>query len=214
VDKKLSENEKEFLTDKMSIDLVHLEEKINSLELKGDKALVNYIISSFISSVNKCNGKQYISDTFERAVESIVFGGELYCFLDTLRHAFNSFVAGGLYDLYIYQEREQWYPKITLSSELKPNDIVKLPMFFDIYRGCDESELYNKQYGQSWSRSLDVAKEFAYTHYVSQSWYKKADRCILTTKIARNIVLFSMQSSHEKEIVPVIKKLINVQLIS
>ncbi len=107
VDKKLKleENEKDFLTDKMSIDLVHLEEKINSLELNRYKSLVNYTISGFISSVNKCNAKKGISDVFDKAVESIVFGGELYCFLDTLRHAFNSFVAGGLYDLYIYQER-------------------------------------------------------------------------------------------------------------
>lgn len=46
---------------------------------------------------------------------------ENYEILDSLRHTFTSFIIGGLYNLYVHQSNEPWYPKIVLKSELKPN---------------------------------------------------------------------------------------------
>lgn len=136
---------------------------------------------------------------------------EIYEILDSLRHAFTLFLSGGLYDLYVYKSNESWYPKIVLKSELKLNDISGLSSSIIIYRGCNVSEFNIKKYGQSWSTSIEVAREFAYQHYASEAWYEKEKRCVLKAVVKKEAVFFSNQSNYEKEIAVDISKLTSVQ---
>ena len=135
----------------------------------------------------------------------------VYQVLDALRHAFVSYAYNGLHQLYTRQENEGWYPKIILTEILKPNDIGSLDEVIKIYRGCGKSEFINKKFGQAWTTSLKVAKDFAYVHYEGQDWFNKDTRNVLVTKYSRDDVLFSNQSV-EFEVVVNVNKLDNVQI--
>lgn len=194
----------------MSIDIDWLEQEFNSSGIRQFKQILESFISNAINLIERQNSKEEILKLFESSIASNK-GKELYEIIDSLRHAFTSYVSGGLFDLYVYQSNESWYPKIVLKSELKPNDISVLPNSIDIYRGCDVSELSSKIYGQSWSASIEVANEFAYQHYNSQPWYKKDKRCVLKATIKKENIFFSRQNHYEKEIAVNIEKLVHVQ---
>ncbi len=192
---------------RMSIDANWLEHELTSLNKKFD---IESFISNLVCSARSKNAKEQIACNFDLVAASGL-DNKTYEIFDSLRHAFTSYISGGLYDLYIYQSNEAWYPKIVLTHELKPNDIRELPDSIEIYRGCDISELNINNYGQSWSTSIEIAKEFAFQHYSSQSWYKKDKRCVLKATIKKEDVLFSRQNHHEKEIAVNIEGLFNVQ---
>ncbi|MGK3127977.1 hypothetical protein ACCW76_02135 [Pantoea sp. C8B4] len=113
---------------------------------------------------------------------------------DSLRHAFSNYAAGGMHQLYTCQEKEEWYPEILLDEILRPNDIDELNEKITLYRGCDESELNNRHFGQSWTTSLGVAKAFAYIHYAQQTWFDKSKRVVIQTIIDKENVFFSRQT--------------------
>ena len=191
----------------MSIDVSWLENELAS----SDKIKnIDAYITNLINSAKSKDAKTKISECFKSTTADISCK-KSYEILDSLRHAFNSFVSGGLYDLYIYQSNESWYPKIILRQELKPNDIASLPKLIVIYRGCEISEHLDEKYGQSWSISKNVAAEFAYQHYSSQPWFNKNNRCILKAEIKKEDVYFSRQNHHENEIAVNTENLINVQ---
>jgi len=200
----------EFLSNSLSFDQTWLENEFSSPELITYKSILELYISNLIGCLGGNNPKEDILSCFNLKVESIK-DERLYEVFDSMRHAFTSYASGGLYDLYIYQSNESWYPKIVLKSELKPNDILDLPSKLVIYRGCNGIELATGKYGQSWSTNFEVAEEFAYQHYNSQSWYKKENRCILKASVSRCDVFFSRQNHHEKEVSVNTEKLINVQ---
>lgn len=161
-----------FLSNNLSIDIDWLEQELNAPNIIKFKQIFDSFIYNAINLIERENPEKEILKLFESSLTSNN-DKKLYEIIDSLRHAFTSYVSGGLFDLYVYQSNESWYPKIVLKSELKPNDISDLPSYIDVYRGCDISELNSKIYGQSWSRSIEVAKEFAYKHYNSQPWYEK-----------------------------------------
>lgn len=72
-------------------------------------------------------------------------------------------------------------------------------------------QVISNKYGQSWSTSIQIAKEFAYQYYAHQPWHKKEKRCVLQVTIRKEAVLFSKQSHYEKEVAVNTKKLFNVK---
>ncbi len=209
----LKERDRDFLSKEMSIDIDWLEQEFNSPDLVDSKQMLESYVSNLICATRNDN-QEKILEQFKAVVTPMGDKTENYEILDSLRHAFTSFAKGRLFDLYVYQENDSWYPKIVLKSELKPNDINNLPNSIDIYRGCNISEFDSKEYGQSWSTSEEVAKEFAYTHYASYPWYIKEERCILTATIKKEDVFFSRQDHYEKEIAIDVRKIDNVQKCS
>lgn len=205
----MKKEDKVFLRQNMSIDVDWLEREFKSSKLLVTRMTIESFISNLVCSMKSRNPKKNILVIFEAVTSSSK--DENYEIFDSLRHAFTTFASGGLYDLYIYQSNESWYPKIVLSSELKPNDISELSGHIDIYRGCNISEFDGNIYGQSWSTSKQVATEFAYQHYASQPWYEKDKRCILKATIKKEDIFFSRQNHYEKEIAVNTKKLIHVQ---
>lgn len=204
--------DKDFLSQNMSIDVDWLEDEFNSSDLAVSKQILEVFISNLVCSMSDENPKMRILEIFNAATP-LDERTENYEILDSLRHAFKVYACGGLRDLFIYQSNESWYPKIVLKSELRPNDISDLPSSIDIYRGCDNSEFNSKKYRQSWSTSIQVAEAFAYENYASQSWYEEGNRCLLRARIEKEDVFFSRQNDHEKEVVVDIKKLTNVQKV-
>lgn len=194
----------------MSIDVDWLELELDSPELISSKNGVESFISELVGSINSKNPGQKIFKYFEVATP-LNEKTKNYEVFDSLRHVFSVFISGGLYDLYTHQSNEGWYPKIALDSELTPNDISDLPSSIEIYRGCDISEFTSNKYGQSWSTSIQIAKEFAYQYYAHQSWYKKENRCVLQVTIRKEVVFFSRQNHYEKEIAVNTRKLVNVK---
>jgi hypothetical protein len=206
----LKKSDSDFLSNNLSIDIDWLEQELNSPKIIQFKQILGLFISSAIDLLGKNNSEKEILELFKLSIASND-NEKLYEIIDSLRQAFTSYASGGLFDLYIYQSNESWYPKIVLKSVLKPNDISVLSSSIDVYRGCDISEFNSKRYGQSWSTSIEVAKKFAYQHYDSQPWYKKEKRCVLKATIKKESVFFSRQNHYEKEIAVNIEKLSNVQ---
>ncbi|UOA07147.1 hypothetical protein [Methylobacter sp. S3L5C] len=206
----MKKSDSDFLSNNLSIDIDWLVQELNSPKIIQFKQILGLFISSAIDLLGKNNSEKEILELFKLSIASNN-NEKLYEIIDSLRQAFTSYASGGLFDLYIYQSNESWYPKIVLKSVLKPNDISVLSSSIDVYRGCDISEFNSKRYGQSWSTSIEVAKKFAYQHYNSQPWYKKEKRCVLKATIKKESVFFSRQNHYEKEIAVNIEKLSNVQ---
>jgi len=129
---------------------------------------------------------------------------------DALRHSFSCYAYNGLHQLYTRQENESWHPKITLVNRLEPNDIDSLDEELKIYRGCDVGEFNKELYGQAWTTSLNVARDFAFKHYQYQQWFKEENRIVVETIYSRDDLLFSDQSI-EFEVVVDIEKLGDVR---
>ncbi|MDD2741655.1 MAG: hypothetical protein PHV02_05240 [Rhodocyclaceae bacterium] len=195
----LSESVLNLLSEKMYIDTQHLEEKIQSEPLIAHS---NYsIIAINELGVAVINGKsRHEVNKIFIGLNSSSICEHLYDFLDSVRHALSSFAEGGIHSLYVYQANEAWYPKVVLRHVIQPNDIHTLKDIIPVFRGCDLSEFENQRFGQAWSTSVDVAREFANQHYLSQHWFNKKNRTVLAANIKKYNVYYSNQQKHEREI--------------
>jgi hypothetical protein len=195
----------DFLATEMCIDTKELIDKISGLECEAHIIDIYKIISDFFAALKKEAAEEEIQKIF-LSYEHLFNHGAAYAIIDPLRHVFDGFAYGGLHQIYTRQENEAWYPKIRLSRELKPNDIATLDEVVIIYRGCSTSEYTSKEYGQSWSTSKDVAKQFSHAHYQNQPWFKPENRIVLQSTIFRSAIFYSKQDC-EFEIV------VNVNLL-
>ena len=177
-----------FISENMNIKYSSIEEKLKEPEFNDYKQMIEESISKFIFAINKYEksgdkhdiysltqnrAEKYINDYAEKI--SLEVRSEYVCqIIDTLRHAFSSYAYDGLHQLYTRQENEDWYPKIILKGILKPNDIHTLDDEIELYRGCDIDEYNNQSYGQAWTTSLEIAKMFAFKHYVGQPWFENS----------------------------------------
>ena len=125
--------------------------------------------------------------------------------LDALRYAFVSYAFNGLHQLYPRQENQCRGPKIILNEVLTPNDISSLNQEVKLYRGCDIGEHKRGRYGQAWTTSLKVTKDFAFIHYQGQQWFDTKYRVVLETIYSRDDILFSDQSVEFEVVVDVSK---------
>ncbi len=197
------------MKEKMCINTEELVEKINSFSEVLSNDLVVYI-ERLVVALNQNDPKDKITNIYYD-LESYHNNEVIHEFLDSMRHAFASFSSGGLYDLYVFQENESWYPKVILSKELIPNDIDKLSDKINLFRGCSLKEHSEELYGQAWTTSKTIAEMFAYQHYEHKPWYRKSDRAVIKTTFPKKGVLFSKQSI-EFEVVIDTKFLGNVEI--
>lgn len=160
-------------------------------------------------SNNDNEAEEFIRSHYCDLVKSIRNNDAIQIF-DALRHSFSCYAYNGLHQLYTRQENESWHPKIRLTEVLFPNDIDLLNETLTLYRGCDISEFKDKEFGQAWTTSLNVAEDFAYNHYSGQEWFDTEKRVVLKTTYSKNHVLFSDQSI-EYEVAIDTKKLDHVQ---
>ncbi len=209
----------DFMAKNMKIVVDSIESKLNEQFFSEFKEIAIDAISKYIGVIKEfeasgarrdltCSqdniAEELIHAHFCEITDGIENGDALQVF-DTLRHSFSCYAYNGLHQLYTRQENECWHPKIKLTEVLEPNDIDSLPHVFTLYRGCDISEFEKKSFGQAWTTSLEVAKEFAYTHYGSQDWFDGNDRVVLEARYSRHHVLFSDQSIEYEVVVDVDK---------
>lgn len=214
----------EFMSNDMRINVCSIESKLNEPFFSDFKIIAIDAIREYIDVIMAFEAKgikpDLLSFVDNEAEESI---RSHYCKLsddikdedvlqvfDALRHSFSCYAYNGLHQLYTRQENECWHPKITLVARLEPNDIESLYPMIKIYRGCDAHEFDNESYGQAWTTSLNVAKDFAFKHYQSQPWFREENRVVVETIYPSEHLLFSDQSV-EYEVVVAIEKLRNVQ---
>jgi hypothetical protein len=199
------------LEDDMCIDMCNLRSKLCSLEISPYTNILSGIIEQFTNALSSPNPQDKILSIYGNC-KDLHSSTSVHEVLDSLRQAFTLYADGGLHLLYTRQENEVWFPKIVLTSELTPNDINSLGDSIIIYRGCDQSELLNNEYGQAWSTSLQAAKLFAYTHYTAQPWFISSNRVLLAASIERDGIYFSDQKV-EYEVVVDTSKLKNIKLV-
>ncbi len=214
----------EFMTKNMKFDVSSIESKLNEPYFTEFKAIAVEAIERFIEAIknHETSGieRDLFSHTDNMAEEFIrshyckladrIENDAVLQVLDALRHSFSCYAFNGLHQLYTRQENHCWHPKIRLTEVLKPNDISSLSPLVKLYRGCDISEFENGLYGQAWTTSLKVAKDFAHTHYQSQDWFNASNRVVLVTTCSRKNILFSNQSV-EFEVVVVVNSLKNIR---
>ena len=195
----------------MCIDTAHLVRKIESAPTKPYADQIYQAVEEFCGLIERNEPAKKVGCYFDSITQTLSEDEEPYFVLDSLRMAFFRFASGGLRDLYVYQENESWYPRILLREVLEPNDIESLEDVFMIYRGCDRSELDSSAYGQSWTKSREVAEKFAFQHYSSQEWFVERNRVVLQATCLRENVLFSDQTEYgEFEVVVVAETVADV----
>lgn len=202
----------EFMSNNMKINVKSIESKLNESFFMAYTETAKDTIEQFIKKIIKLEesgekrdlyhdneAMKFISSHYSDLVESIKDDKVIQVF-DALRVAFTQYSCGGLYELYAHQENGEWYPEIILTEILTPNDIDSLSETLTLYRGCDISEFESKNFRQAWTTSLNVAEQFAYTHYLGYDGFDINKRVVLETTYYREHVLFSKQSG-EYEVV-------------
>jgi len=130
-----------------------------------------------------------------------------YFIFDVLRHSFLVFKRSGLLGLWKGREAESWYPKIIIKKTLEPNNIHLLDSEIIIFRGTSKEEYESKNFNQSWTLDIEVAKKFAFAHYTGQKNHINTLRVILKTLIKRKYIYYYSKETYEKEIIVNAKKL-------
>jgi len=191
---KLSQEDSRFMKGEMCIDLDDLEAKImHSLNPQQVNDACHLIERLCLHIRSGGVGAGVLSE-FMKFSDSSNSGSSWYGVADPLRHAFTTFAHGGLHDLFIGQENDDWYPRIVLVDILEPNDIDLLPTVVQVYRGCDISELTSLCFGQSWTTCKETARKFAFEYYMDRPWFRASNRTVLEARIARRHIFFSQQS--------------------
>lgn len=207
----LSAKQTDFIENLMCISMQHLNEKVSASPLKQHTDLIDRYISQLVDASIEKQGHEKIKDIYVE-YSQIATCPHLCEFFETIWHVFSVFSKGGLHDLFIYQQNEDWYPRILLKRELKPNDISSLGDTITVYRGCNFNEFNQKRFGQSWTTDKKIARQFAFHHYANQAWFKTEDRIILQATINKKDIYYSDQVSSEKEISVNPEKLNNVAI--
>lgn len=222
----LSTEDQRFISQEMKILLESIDLKISEYVLLPYKERLESAISFFIHSIrsqdkltcatdrNSCEDSPAEKEINKYSAElsETLFEAEAVSVLDSLRHAFCSFSYNGLHQLFTRQENENWYPKVILDEELRPNDINELPDIVVLYRGTDTAEFNSANYGQSWTTCKEIADAFAFKHYIGQPWFENSERVVLETRISKKNAYFSDQSG-EFEVVINVKNIGRVKKI-
>lgn len=220
-----SDSDRAFMVNSMKIVVESIESKLREPSSSEFSDIAIESISKYIDAIKKFEAsgatrnlyrcqenvaEEFINNYFREIVE-VIESDSAKQVLDALRHSFSCYAYNGLHQLYTRQENECWHPKIKLTEVLEPNDIESLPQDITLYRGCDIGEFENQSFGQAWTTSLEVAREFAYVHYRSQGWFDERTRVVLKAIFSKNHVLFSDQSI-EYEVVIDVDRLMDVRI--
>lgn len=217
----------EFMAENMKISVNSIESKLNEDSFISCRSEIVNAIEYYIDTIQKIEtlggvrhptgfdkndaGKDIL--LYHESLTKLLKNEAIKSVCDSLRHAFCSYACGGMRQLYTCQENDSWYPKILLTEVLEPNDIDTLSDEIILYRGCDITELNNKNFGQAWSTKLEIAEMFAYSHYAHEPWFDESRRCVLKTIMNKNYLFYSNQTG-EFEVVVNINKIGDVEIIS
>jgi len=121
-----------------------------------------------------------------------------YPILDVICHCFISFKENGIVRMYKYRLTESWYPKVMITKFIGiREDIDELDEEILIFRGTSQEEFDSGIFGQSWSLSKNIAKEFAFSTYKREAHYKNTLRVVLSTIIKKDSIFFYDKNSKE-----------------
>ena len=122
-----SEAGEKFLSKKMSVDMIDLNETIekNSMsQLEFFRKLIDTMLSFKIPDNYLDIGDFDLNHKYDNLINTKLltlaeqYGIEdhtmTYTIFDNLRHAFISYKLGGIYNLYKHREAASWYPKIII----------------------------------------------------------------------------------------------------
>ncbi len=123
---------------------------------------------------------------------------EEYFIVDSIRHAFISFMFGGLCSLYKNREAENWYPKIIIREQLGN---VNLKGEVIIYRGTSKYEYDSGRFSQSWTLKEEVAHDFAFKHYDIHDDYVNTQRVVLKSRINACNIYYYDKDDDEQEVI-------------
>ncbi len=222
----LSTDDQDFISNEMSISLASISSKLSEHALLPYRDHLESAIAFFIRSIRVQNKSGYLFcrcsfqfspaqvqiNSYSAELSKDLAGTEALPILDSLRYAFSLFAINGLYELFTCQENVEWYPKVILSKELRPNDISGLPSIVTLYRGTDITEHNSSSYGQSWTTCKEIAYLFAFKHYVGQPSFEVDNRVILKTKTPKEHAYFSNQTG-EFEVVINVGKISHVEVV-
>ena len=91
---------------------------------------------------------------------------------------------------------ENWFPIVEITSPVA--DYSTQPEVLTLFRGCSLNEFESKGYRQSWSSVFDVAKAFAYTHYV----IPKENRVVIKATVKNSDVAWMRNGESEVVLLP------------
>lgn len=201
-----------FLNIDMCIDVNALEAALSTHETEEHSRALFKVVGEFRKALNEKDARLEILKIYQEFQILLEFG-ESRIALDSLHHAFTVFACGGLLDLYKFQDNQAWYPKIVIGREILPNDIETLDTVVTIYRGCSALEFFNRNYGQAWTTSLEIANLFAYSHYSQEPSFDAKDRVVLKAAIPRSAIYYSDQRI-EHEVVVDVSELLSIERYS
>lgn len=209
----LSEIAIKFLKNEMSICVEDFMEKLHTLSNDSQN-----VLSSFVEYISTLEPQRPFNDNEEIISQNYSYlNKKLYAFIenstikedteeyytfDSIRHAFISFKAGGIYNLYKNREAEYWYPKVLIRNNMGiSSNVDDLDSEITIFRGTSKEEYDSAIYSQSWTLYREVAEEFAFKHYEHQEDCKTTSRIVLQTNISKSHVYYYDKHDDEQEII-------------
>jgi hypothetical protein len=211
-----SKKVQEYITNEMSICIDDLTNKIledvpHSSLFFND--LFEYMIDlktpytydyNDISTLNNKKFRNYLNKKLYGFLEKNGFTEESkeYSILDTICHCFINFKEDGIVRMYKNRLSEFWYPKVVVTQFIGiKEDIDKLSDEVLIFRGTSQEEYDSGSFGQSWSLSKTIAKEFAFSTYKHQEHFKNTLRVVLSTTIKKDSIFFydKNRKEHKRE---------------
>ncbi|WP_336951150.1 hypothetical protein [Acinetobacter sp. AS167] len=185
---------------KMKVDIMKYQ---RDLQDKFDKNISYF--DKLISELNTSTiqNKKNFLDFCDKNNISVNEYSELYNCLYEMFTNICLFNTDGLLGLFQGKQAEWGTLKVTLSKEDFPkfnNDIVHEETI--IYRGMSEIEFEKKDFTQHWTTDLDIARKFAFDTYSDSP-----RGIVVCAKIDKDDVIYYECNSHEKEIIPIVRKI-------
>jgi polyhydroxyalkanoate synthesis regulator protein len=152
------------LSNEMNVNIGHFLTKYHSFDY-AFKDKVNDLLSSMLSDSKKTSKLDSNVHYYEKG------NYEQNDFMQVMFDCFREFNTKKGLELHkaIYEHTnrggDNWFPIVEIASPVK--DYSDQPQNITVFRGCSLKEFESKNYRQSWSSELDVAKIFAFTHFNS-----------------------------------------------
>ena len=141
---------------------------------------------------------------------SIDKGSELGDYLYEMFNNLCRYNQGGVFELFKEKQAEWGAPRVTLRTEDAPNnsDVEMLSDVVTIYRGMSKDEYDNKSFTQHWTTDVNEAIKFATTIYSDLPI-----GVVVKAKINKQDVIYYDNNDSEKEVIPNLEKIREIELI-
>jgi hypothetical protein len=191
--------------DQMSIDGIEYYQYLLD-KFGADIKFFDEVISKFYSAApeNKSLFCEYCD------AHSIDRGSELGDYLCEMFNNLCRYNQGGVFELFKRKQAEWGAPRVNLRPEDAPNnsDIEMLADEIIIYRGMSKDEYDNKSFTQHWTTDINEAIKFATTIYSDLPI-----GVVVKAKINKQDVIYYDNNDSEKEVIPSLEKIREIELI-